>query len=332
MAVGFWGRSVHQRIIADQQLAKERALLLSQIEAGGVRTSLWRSSAIGTKCACYKESNQQSDRKCKSCHGTGAVPGYLKFGYNTVWMSVVDSDVTLTNCNITTEFKSAKAILSATALTGVVESGDKPFTRSVVGSAWAYDVASYVRIGASSSVVVEYSTNSGLTWAAIAALPTANPASGAIRFRATLTRTSTAIMSPLFEIVRARYETLAFSNQQADGSYRRGPWILVMRNIPKSRFTKTEHGDAPFSTDLNFWTTGLSYFDTSIVLDSVEELIKPVDEGPCDFIEFMDGVATGDRYIVIERQFSDPMAQTLLDQNFIARLSEQNIDQYALVW
>jgi hypothetical protein len=331
MAVGFWGRDVHCRLLAEQEHAKQRALLEAQISAGGLRAALWQSNDSGSKCACYKESNQQSDRKCKSCHGTGVLPGYLKFGYTTVWMSVVDTDITLTNVEITTDFKSAKAILVSTALTGTIESGDKPFTRSIVGSTWAYDVASFVRIESGSSVTVEYSLNSGVTWAAIATLPTVNPAAGVIRFRATLTRSSTAVLSPLFEIVRARFERIAYSSLQSNGSYRWGPWILVLRSVPKNRYTKSEHGDIPSRTDMSFWTAGLSMFDPSIAFGSDEELIKKEDEGPSDFIEILDGVGTGTRYVVIERQFSDPLGLFLVDQTFVSRMADPS-GHYLLIW
>ena len=223
MAVGYWGRDVHKRIICGQEHAKQRELLTAQIEAGGLRAALWQSNTDGNKCACYKEANDQSDRKCKTCHGTGSVPGYLKFGYTTVWMSVVDSDITLTNCAVTTEFKSAKVMLSSSATSGTIESGDKAFTRSIVGSTWEYEVSSFVRIAGSSTVVVEYSVDSGVSWTAIASLPTANPASGVIRFRATLTRTSTSVLSPMFEIVRGRFEIIASTDEQPDGTYRHGP-------------------------------------------------------------------------------------------------------------
>ncbi len=331
MAVGFWGRSIHKRILADQQHAKQRALLTAQIEAGGLRAALWQSNTEGNQCACYKQANNQSDRKCKTCHGTGSVPGYLKFGYTTEWMSVVDSDVTLTNCKITTEFKSAKVMLSTGSTSGTIESGDKAFTRSIVGSTWEYEVSSFVRIEESSTVTVEYSVDSGVSWSAIASLPTANPASGVIRFRATLTRTAAGILSPLFEIVRARFERITSTDLQSDGTYRHGPWILVLRDVSKNRYIKTDSGDSTSRTEMNFWTVGLSYFDSSIEVGSREELINAEDVGPSDMIEFLDGVAVGVRFVTIQRSHSDPFGVIILNQNFISRAISLT-GPYTLIW
>lgn len=331
MAVGYWGRSIHQRIIAEQEHAKQRELLRAQLEAGGLRAALWQSNTEGNKCACYKEANDQSDRKCKSCHGTGSLPGYLKFGYTTHWMSVVDDDVILTNCEITTEFKSAKVMLSSGATSGTIESGDKAFTRSIVGSTWEYETSTFVRIAASSTVTVEYSLDSGVNWSVMSNLPTANPASGTIRFKATLTRTSTGILSPLFEIVRARFERIAYSGLQASGEYRQGPWILVLRQVSKNRYIKTDSGDAPARTEMPLWTIGLSAFDPDIVVGSRDELINAEDIGPSDFIEFLDGVMVGTRFVMVERSHSDPFAMIIMDQNFLSRSGNPN-GPYSIIW
>ncbi len=331
MATGWWGRDSHRRVLADQQHAKERALLTDQLKAGGLRAALWQSVDIGNKCSCYKESNDQADRKCYSCHGAGIVPGYLKFGYETLWMAPTDSDVTLTNVKITTDFKSAKIVLNDDATTGTMESGDKPFSRIVIGSQWEYENNIFIRISGSSNVIVEYSLDSGSSWSDISNIVSANPSSGTIRFRTTLTRDSIGILSPLFEIVRARYSTIPFQEQQPNGDYRWGPWILAMRNVPKKRRTKSEHGDIPTQEGLSFWTSGLSLFDESITVGSTDELIKFEDNGPPDFIEILDGVMEGSRYVIVERQHSDPFSYLIVQQTMVIRLADP-VGPYNLVF
>lgn len=331
MATGWWGRDILWRVIAEQEHAKQRALLTDQIKTGGLRVALWRSASSGDECACRKKSNQQADRKCYSCHGTGIVPGYMKFGYNTVWMSPTDSDIVLTDVKVVTDFRSAKVVLNDDAIIGIIESGDKPFNRTAIGSQWEQSIITFIRTVDQSSIIVEYSLDSGMTWSDISNLSTVNPVSGVIRFKAILLRDSVDVLSPLFEIIRARYATIGLNDLQPDGSYRWGPWILVLRNIPKNRYIKTNYGDAPSRTEMSFWTVGLSVFDSSITYGSRGELIKPEDEGPCDFIEFLDGVAVGNRYVIIERQPSDPFGTVILDQNFLARLSE-TVDPYSLVF
>lgn len=325
LVVGYWGRDVHRQLFADQQAAKERGLLAEQVNTGGIRAAMWYYVSEGEKCTCYKESYRQADRKCSSCHGTGFVPGYLKFGYQTEWMASADDDLVFTNTRITREIKTAKIELLPGQTTGTVESGDKAFVRSAVGSEWEYDVQSFVRTPGFSDVAVEFSLDSGGSWADIATLPTVNPSSGVIRFRATLTRDDADVLSPLFEIVRARYATIDLQDS-FQGVYRRGPWILVMRSVPVRRFGKSEYGDMPFQ-EMNMWTTGLSAFDPSIEVGSREELV----EGPNVLMEILDGVLAGSRYITTSWQNSDPFAEIVTTQTFQARI-EDPVGPYSLVW
>ena len=333
-AVGSWLRDPLRRLLDEQMHAKQRALLTDQLLMGGIRSDLFRAVESGEKCKCYKESNQQSDKKCKACHGVGLVPGYLKFGYSTVWMSVSDTDLTTSGVEITTDFKSAKMQLTSTSTTGTIESGDKPFSRTAIGSTWEYNEISFVRIAASSSVTVEYSLDSGITWNALSSLPTANPASGVIRFRVTLTRASTAILSPLFEIIRARYSTLDLAQLQTtgqfDGTYRFGPWILILRSIPRKRHGKKEYGDVPVQEGLTFWTAGLSLFDSSIDFGSTDELIK-FNEGFNDVLEIKDGIMSGKRYVVVQRMHSDPAGYSAVVQDFVIRVADP-VGPYNLIW
>ena len=329
-AVGYWGRDIFRRVLAEQEQAKQRALLADQVFAGGIRTELWKGLVSGTQCACHKLTNQASDRKCMACHGTGYVPGYQKFGYNTLYMSAVDTGNVLTNVRVTTEFKSSKIELSPAALTGTIVSPDKPFTRSVATSVWAAQATTYVRIAGHSSVTVEFSTNSGTTWANVSTLSTANPTSGNIRFRATLTRDSVSILSPLFEIVRARYETIPYSHEQADGSYRGGPWILLMRSIPVARRTKNEHADLPMQDNLTAWTSGMSMFDPSITIGSTDELIR-TDENMPFFFRIMDGVNAARRYVATTVAPSDPFSTIIVQQTFALRYADP-VGPYSQVW
>jgi len=329
-AVGYWGRSVYKRIFEEQEFARQRALLQDQLSGAGLRAYVWRGATSGVKCSCYKESNKAADRKCKSCYGVidGYVPGYLKFGYTTLWMSASDTDVTLTNVEVSTEFKSSKVGLTSTATTGTIESGDKPFTRSAIGSQWETNVVSFVRIASSSSISSLYSLDSGNSWSDISTLSTANPVSGLIRFKVILTRTSTNVLTPFFEILRARFSRLDLSDPKADGSYMYGPWIILLNSKPFSRYLKQdEHGDLPTVDSLTFWTAGLNMFDSSIPVNTSEELLK----GPNCAIEFLDGVLAGKRFVLTSWQNSDPGSYQVVSQTFTARL-EDSVGPYSLLW
>lgn len=309
-AVGYWGRDIHRRIIAEQTIAKELVLLREQIKAGGIRAYMWKGAQSGTECMCYKKTNQQADRKCSTCYGKRYVPGFLKFGFNTFWMSASDEGLTLSNTEKVSEFKSSKISLVTGALTGTVECGDMPFNRTAAKSYWEQQAIFYTRLPDDSGVSIEYSTNSGVTWKDINSLVVESPVSGNIRFKATLTRSSADILSPMFEIVRARYSTI-----DIDDENRFGPWVLLMKSIPVGRLTKSDRGDLLIQNNTKVWTSGMSMFDPTVVIGSKDELL----EGHDIMFEIIDGARQGDKYVMGDWQGSDPFAQILVSQTFTVR-------------
>lgn len=330
-AVGSWAREPLMRVIQDQTPQKETALLRDQLRIGGLRLELWLgvgSSIDYPKCACYKESFQQADRKCSSCHGTGFVPGYLKWGYETYWLSATDTGNTFTNTEVTNTFKSSKVQLADGALTGILESEDFIFTKALVDSVWEYDAQVFVRDTINSTLTVEYSLDSGVTWLAMGGLSTDNPGTGTIRFRACFTRISVTTRSPLFEIVRARYSRIPlgkFINPYTE-SPADGPWILAINGYPDQQYIKTEHGDTPQGSS-TFWTAGLSMFDPLVTVGSDDELLH----GPNILVQFMDGVLAGKRYRPTSWKQSDPFAYKVVSQDFQVRLSDP-VGPYGYVW
>lgn len=328
-AVGSWDRHPYQTVQTEQVAQKERALLEDQIRIGGLRADLWFGVTDGTRCACYKESTQQADRKCSTCYGIGYAPGYLKFGYDTVFLSATDSDITFTNTEITNTFKSSKIQLTDGSTTGIVESGDKSFSRAAVGATWAYSVSDFVRIADSSTTTVEYSLDAGSSWSDIANLPTANPASGSIRFRATLTRTSTAVLSPLFEIVRARYARIDLGTDISpiNNEPRTGPWILAMLTTPVQQTLKSERGDFPSHSNTSYWTSGMSMFDPQVTPGSDAELIT----GPNVLISMLDGALTDKRYATTSWSYSDTFGYQVVSQTFAIRIADPSGPK-VLVW
>lgn len=331
MAVGSWAREPLLRVIEDQTPQKEAVLLRDQLRIGGLRMELWlgvAESDTNMKCACYKESFQQADRKCSSCHGVGYVPGYLKWGYETYWMSATDPGLTFVNTEITNTFKSSKVQLTPTSLVGTLESQDFAFSRSAIGSVWEYDSQVFIRDESTSTVVVEYSLDAGSTWADMSTLSTVNPVSGNIRFRVTLSRTALTVRSPLFEIVRARYSRIPLGTfiNPYNNEPRNGPWILAINGYPDQQYVKSEHGDAPQGAT-SFWTSGMSMFDPTVTVGSDDELIH----GPNIVVKFLDGVLAGKRYRPTSWKQSDPFGFKVVVQDFQIRESSQ-VEPYAYVW
>jgi hypothetical protein len=327
MAVGYWGRDIHAQVFAEQQLGKERALLQEQILLGGLRMELWQEPAAGPVCACYNPINQMADRKCMACHGVGKVPGYLKFGYNTLWMSASDPDNTLTNLRLTRNYQSSKLELVEGALVGVVESTDKPFSRTVFGATWGTSVQFYLMESDYSSITVEYSLDAGAGWLSLSNLPAETTQTGTIRFRVTMSRTDANARSPLFEMLSARYATIPLSNPDVNGVYRKGPWILIMREPPSTGHRKQDYGDQPIEEGLEMWTAGLAMFDSSIPYGSAGEVIK----GPEVLMQLLDGARAGNRYMATAWKNSDPMAYIIESQTFKMRITD-DVDPMKLVW
>jgi hypothetical protein len=327
-SVGYWGRDIYKTINAESVINKELVNLRDQIAAGGIRAELWLGVTTGNTCSCYKESQRSADRKCKSCHGVvgGLVPGYLKWGYETLWMSATDDDITLTDVKITTDIHTGKIILEDGKLEGMIESGDKFFNRSAFGSLWEVDPVSFIRINQYSSSTVEYSLDSGSTWKDISNLPIENPVSGVIRFRAILRRDSASVLSPLFEIVRARYSVVPLSNLRGD-TYTNGPWIKIMKNVPKEGVVKSEYGDYPDVSGMSFWTVGLSAFDSSIEVGSEAEMMR----GPNILIKVIDGAFKDKKFIMIDWALSDSMGFTVVTQSFSLRAVD-SVGPMSLVW
>ena len=320
MASGYWGRDIHKRILGEQISSKEKANLADQIKAGGIKAEMWIGSKSGDECRCYKKSNQQSERRCYSCYGKRYVPGFLKFGYNTVWMSASDNNINLNNTKVVSDFHSSKIILEDEATSGTIESEDINFNRVASGSSWEYESVTQDRIPNYSLSVTEYSLDSGSNWDSIDNLPIVNPAVGVIRFRVTLTRDTAEILSPIFEITRARFSIIDIQDVF-------GPWILLMRSIPIVQATKGEYGDLNIQNNTKVWTAGLSFFDSNIEIGSQEDLL----EGHDVVFQIMEGARAGDRYVIKTWQGSDPFADIVVQQNFDVRYTDP-VGPYSLIW
>ena len=340
MAVGYWGRSMRCRISQEQTIPKIRAMLQDQLLGGGVRAELWMSvhdvrdgevAAPGTlKCTCVKASGKHADRRCLSCHGINYVPGYRKFGYETLWASSVTPSLTTQDVTLNTVLKPHRWELSETATTGSIETTDVYFTRMYPTMEWEAKNDFVLKDPANAAVDAFFSTDSGATWHPLADLASVNPTTGRIRFRIVLTRVSTQIASPAWEIIRARFPTIPVS---ADG--RMGPWILVLKTVSQDKEIQDLRGIQIDSASNAFWTAPLSFFDCSVM--SQTNVDTTLDEGDMlrdpAFIQYLDGANNGkhpQRWALTNYAFSDPLGY-LTRQFFQARLAQQEEFTW-LVW
>ena len=337
-AVGYWGRDMRCRISQEQTIPKIRALLQDQLLGGGIRAELWMTvhdvrdgevAAPGTvKCTCVKASGKHADRRCMSCHGINYIPGYRKFGYETLWAASVSPGLTLTDVQLNTVLKPNRLELTSTATFGTIETPDLFFTKLYPNAEWDFRNDYVVKDSTTSSVAAFFSLDSGGTWQPVENLPAANPPTGRIRFRIELTRTSTDVPSPAWEIIRARFQTIPVSG-------RMGPWILTLKSVSQDKEIQDMRGIVLDSASNAFWTAPLSFFDCSLSAQS--NVDTTLDEGDMlrdpAFIQFMDGANNGkypQRWTLTNMAYSDPMGY-LVRQFFQSRLAQQEEFTW-LVW
>jgi hypothetical protein len=330
---GYWGHDLRCRVKQEMTLERTRALLQDQLLAGGLRAYLWQSvvdprnlieplqaPTYTLRCSCVKKTGESADRRCKSCHGISFIPGYLKFGNETIWFASISPDLALTNVQLNTITKPNRIELVANALSGTIETPDVQFIRTDLAGAWEARCDYVQTDSANSAVLTEFSTDRGSTWTTMAAIASVNPESGLIRFRITLMRNSLSNATPSWEILRARYTTVPIQG-------RMGPWIMALKSVQQNRNIQDLRGIVLDANPSNFWTAPLSLFDCSIpdqggvggTLDERNLIIDPA------FIQFLDGVPAllhHERWSCTNLTYSDPFAY-LTKQNFQARLQQE---------
>jgi hypothetical protein len=261
-------------------------------------------------CSCYKQTSKQPDNKCRSCWGSGTIPGYTKFGYTEFTFAATDPANTLVNTSLFTEYTPYRLQISPGFLTGTVTSPIYTVTPAVVASVnpFQFQVDSYLRQPAGTSVLVEFSINAGL-FSPIAGLSTLSIAAGStIQFRVTLTRALLTDKSPFFEIMRSRFARLD------------EPWIRVLKAMPARPRSREQYGVSESDGPVRWWTVPLMFFDDQLPQDP--DTTAPHQGNMIQakaFLEFKEGAYVGRRYSVVSVSHSDPKG-IFISQNMVCRL------------
>lgn len=339
-AAGYWGGDPNCLIRGLQVPDKVKALLQTKLIAMGRPVELWLPVAPSTPgvipCTCDKNTRPGSDFRCLSCYGMRYVPGYLRFLHQTIWFSSAEyTSFTLTDVERDTTIKPNRLRLTAAALTGTIETGDKPFTNPD-DLDWTYEAAVFRKTETTDVVTVEFSTDAGLTWIDITlingvAKPTGT--SGNIRFRITLTRAALTTDSPDFEIVRIRRrmpERMAVSSKVRD---LQAGQILILRTwaIEQTVRQLAAGRQTTFQAD-KAWTTDLAFYDREIEPNSTDSLIKDRDAGPHPFYEHATGVTIGERFPIYQISYNDNFLDVLTHQAFFDRRAQDGELYNALVF
>lgn len=300
-APGFWGRDIRNRIASEFIPDKVMSQNLDKIMAMGLPYALWREAdAVQqglTQCSCFKTTAKQPDIPCLSCYGTGSIPGYFKFGTKNYWQSSIDPVWTLTNTVLDNENRPYRIMLSPGFTTGTAISADQSIDTTSKILSWELKVDGFTRDGGiNSTITTEFSVDSGTTWSTFSVLnlETAGVFTK-IRFRVTLTRTTAAVKTPMFEMIRFRFGTYTDISRIVQE-----PVIRIIPTWLNEAEIKQVYGLKLEANGKALWTMPLSFFDLTIPKEGPLARI-----GDDAFVEVRYGGEVGFRYDMVDFSYSD---------------------------
>lgn len=261
-------------------------------------------------CSCYKETSKQPDNKCLQCYGTGVIPGYTKFGHTEMFIAATAPSAVLVNTELMQDNTPFRIQLATGQTTGTFTSPDfsvnnpsaRPFVVQTVGQLWQ----------AGNTITTAFSVNGGGVYADISTINTTIPTTGVIRFRVTLTRPSTTVKSPRFEILRARHARMD------------EPFVRMLKGLPTRTRARDAYGIVDSDGNFRYWTVPLRHFDDLIAQDP--DAVTPPEENKIQqkaFLEFREGVHTGERYDMTNFEHHDP-GGIFISQGFTARRMQRD--------
>lgn len=302
-AVGYWGRNPHARVVADKTVDKVTSWNLDKIMTMGLPFAVWREAASTVDnlpdCSCVKDTAKQADVPCLSCYGTGKVPGFLKFGTRTYWMSSIDPGWVTTNIALDKVNRPFRLHLVDDQLSGTAISPAVAIDLTGKLSAWDYKIDGFTRGDPLlSNFTVEYSVDGGTVWLAMSQL-NITPPTTTIKFKLTITRTAVGVKSPMLEMIRLRFQTMADLRKELSE-----PVIRVLETWDKNAESRTTYGNRQDSAGKRFWTMPLAFFDPTMPRETpLSRLMDDV------FIEIRFGGNIGFRFALIEFDYSDTFSE-----------------------
>jgi len=301
---GWWGRNIHQRIVAENLTNKIETLLIDKLESLGKCVFLWQQVYPNTpnalQCSCVKDTTKRPDITCNSCYGTNFIPGYIKFLHSTLSFPSIIAGITLTNIHLDSNIKPHRLLLDNTFLTGTIDFALTAFTNS--GYNWEYKLDAPV-IKSTNSVTVTFSTN-GVTYNPIANINNVGikpTGIGNIYIRVVLTRISANDRSPEFEVFRLRHAKVD------------EPYIKILRPQITEIPTWLQYGKRTEQIGETYWTVPLDYFDPSIQADTPDARILEN-----SIYSRIDGIDAGNRYVTTKLSYDEQFGQ-MTQQSFVPR-------------
>lgn len=338
LAPGFWVNPWRRRML-ESQPDRVRVWQQDKLITAGKVVLLYqpvRATTPGAvRCTCLKATNQQSDRPCNTCYGTTWAPGFTLFLHDTLfWSSAEAGTFTLTGCEIDTVIKPNRVVLSDGQLSGTIVTTAKAYANP--GTApeapveagptdWETQTDAAVR-SAGSTVVVEFSTDSGATWSAIAAINGAGQPvnTGTVMLRITLTRASVDDEGPAWEITRIRRPAPERENPHIArfrDDYVTGAVLMLRTPVIQQLALDPQRGLQVGHGGDRGWTAPLDFYDLTLPREDPSTRIDDDEGGPHPFYEHPSGVFADRRYVMTSVSYSTELG-VFTAQSWTDRLAQ----------
>ena len=314
-AVGWWGNNASKRIEQEQIPQKVRNLLAQKLKSRGKEVYLWNEvveNAPGSLvCSCVKDTTSSPDIACCSCYGTKAIPGYVRFGWETIYFASISS-ATCVNTYLNTDIKPYRLMLSDGFLTGSIASGALPYSNPHQLD-WEFRCDS-ATIKDANLVVVTFSTD-GIIFNPISQINNAGKKpinSGVIYINIMLSRGSIDQRSPEFEIIRLRHMKTCNSN------------IKILRPQVTELPILMQYGGRYENMAERFWTMPLDFFDRHIQADTPSARIIEN-----SFYQRVHGINSESRFVTTKLSYNEEFG-IFTHQSFEPRRAQPK-EAYALL-
>jgi len=299
--MSYWGNFPRENLTHGWTVVdKMRNLNSTLLKVSRMRSYLWRRKSSGTDCSCFGEHSQSHDRKCLSCYGTRYIGGYDRYGHTTFHLAAPDTTLTLSSgVERLDRLTPTRIGLKHGKIVGTIITSDVLITNDL-GSVIEYDLQDYLKDPVRSNSVIEYAVDGG-AYEDISELRNEILTNYNLRFRITLTRLETTVKTPLFEILRFRYQAL------------RTPYIMISKNRPVFMDEKGIYAKLEKEEGITFWT---QYFPTL----NQEDMFEAIDSE----------IYAGERYVIFRPAYSEPLMDNVSMQAFKGRRDHEEI--YNEIW
>jgi hypothetical protein len=291
LAAGYWGQDPKSTVLSTQTVERIMKNNTDLIRGMGVVADIWVEASENRDwlpvCSCVKTTNQSADQRCKKCYGTKRVPGFVKWGFNTMFYSAVSTGFqlppTIRKKNDTTmhTLELSQGVLAAEFDTPDF-SVNNPYS-----TGWELQTAIYNRANQTGNSI-KWSIDGGTTWSA-EPISTLHLERGNIRFRIRLERVDANALSPQFEILRLRHPI-----QEC-------PFIKVARPMGTRKRSREVFGETENESGLSYWTVPIH--------GGAQVMGQPVYSKPWlpdrFLLEIKEGTFAGDRYVPVSYQRSE---------------------------